>query len=246
MRASESLSTSRSRGGGLGGGLGGRFGYGATVLTDHREDRRLAAGLKRHVRPVDPPGAHGHVQALDVRAGPLGRQEPSAPAEVVVGHRTEPVERAAIDNHRGRDRSRLRGLQVPEAIGPLVALDGLVDRTAVDEVRAGRVHAGNEGGQRSVVEHVVVVEEHHVPLGRVSETAAARGTGAGAKLLSLLERDAQARGITVLRLETGIHNDAALKLYRRFGYVERGPFGDYAEDPLSIFMERHLTGETGE
>ena len=75
---------------------------------------------------------------------------------------------------------------------------------------------------------------------------AARGTGAGAKLLSLLEQDARARGIGVLRLETGIHNDAALKLYRRFGYVERGPFGDYAEDPLSIFMERHLTGETGE
>ena len=81
---------------------------------------------------------------------------------------------------------------------------------------------------------------------RMFVDAAARGTGAGAKLLSLLEQDARARGITVLRLETGIHNDAALKLYRRFGYVERGPFGDYAEDPLSIFMERHLTRETGE
>ncbi len=81
---------------------------------------------------------------------------------------------------------------------------------------------------------------------RMFVDVAARGTGAGAKLLSLLEADARARGITVLRLETGIHNDAALKLYRKFGYVERGPFGDYAEDPLSIFMERTLTGETGQ
>ena len=34
--------------------------------------------------------------------------------------------------------------------------------------------------------------------------------------------------------------EAALKLYRRFGYAERGPFGDYAEGPHSVFMEKRL------
>jgi putative acetyltransferase len=72
---------------------------------------------------------------------------------------------------------------------------------------------------------------------------AARGTGAGAQLLARLEHEARARGLAVLRLETGIHNHAALKLYRRFGYAKRPPFGDYAEDPLSIFMERTLAQE---
>ncbi|HEV8436640.1 MAG TPA: GNAT family N-acetyltransferase, partial [Methylomirabilota bacterium] len=33
---------------------------------------------------------------------------------------------------------------------------------------------------------------------------------------------------------------AALGLYRAAGYVERGPFGDYRPDPLSVFMEKRL------
>ncbi len=43
-----------------------------------------------------------------------------------------------------------------------------------------------------------------------------------------------------MRLETGIKSDEALGLYRRSGYIERGPFGAYRADPLSIFMEKVL------
>jgi putative acetyltransferase len=39
-------------------------------------------------------------------------------------------------------------------------------------------------------------------------------------------------------LETGIRQPEALGLYERLGFVRRGPFGDYAEDPLSVFMEK--------
>ena len=46
--------------------------------------------------------------------------------------------------------------------------------------------------------------------------------------------------IAMLRLETGIHNTEALRTYRRAGYRERNPFGDYAPDPLSVFMEKRL------
>jgi hypothetical protein len=42
---------------------------------------------------------------------------------------------------------------------------------------------------------------------------------------------------TYLRLETGISQPEALTLYRAAGYAERGPFGHYTADPLSLFME---------
>lgn len=48
------------------------------------------------------------------------------------------------------------------------------------------------------------------------------------------------QGICRIRLEAGIYQPEALGLYRRLGYVERGPYGDYAPDPLSVFMEKQL------
>jgi putative acetyltransferase len=47
-------------------------------------------------------------------------------------------------------------------------------------------------------------------------------------------------GIGTLRLETGIHQPEALALYERAGFVRSPPFGDYREDPLSVFMEKRL------
>ena len=43
-------------------------------------------------------------------------------------------------------------------------------------------------------------------------------------------------------LETGYLQTEAIGLYRRLGYAERPPFGDYLPDPLSIFMEKPLAG----
>ena len=68
----------------------------------------------------------------------------------------------------------------------------------------------------------------------------ARGLKLGALILARLEAQARAEGLTCLRLETGVHQDAALGLYRAAGFVDRGPFGDYAPDPLSVFMEKPL------
>ena len=67
-----------------------------------------------------------------------------------------------------------------------------------------------------------------------------RGRGIGRRVLSELEKTAQGARLPLLRLETGIHNKEALTLYRRAGFVERGPFGDYAPDPLSVFMEKRV------
>jgi len=40
--------------------------------------------------------------------------------------------------------------------------------------------------------------------------------------------------------QTGIHNREALALYPARRFTERGPFGDYASDPLSVFMEKRV------
>lgn len=68
----------------------------------------------------------------------------------------------------------------------------------------------------------------------------ARGHGAAKRLMAHIEAALQARGVGLARLETGIHQPEAIGLYRRLGYAERGPFGDYAPDPLSLFMEKAL------
>ena len=67
-----------------------------------------------------------------------------------------------------------------------------------------------------------------------------RGLGTGRKLLEHLVMFARMSGLSVLRLETGIHQPEAISLYERMGFERRAPFGDYKEDPLSLFMEMRL------
>ncbi len=69
---------------------------------------------------------------------------------------------------------------------------------------------------------------------------ARRGRGLGGKLLEQLATFARMSGVHTLKLETGVHQPEAIKLYERFGFVRCEPFGDYRPDPLSLFMEKHL------
>lgn len=67
-----------------------------------------------------------------------------------------------------------------------------------------------------------------------------RGMKLGRRMLEELEARIQAAGLKTARLETGIHQTEALGLYEKAGYRQRGPFGEYGEDPLSVFMEKLL------
>lgn len=86
----------------------------------------------------------------------------------------------------------------------------------------------------------VVLGPDHGELKRMYVQPAARGQGVAARLLGLLEAQAQARGCTQLRLETGPRQPEALALYARGGYQRCGPFGSYRDDPLSVFMQKSL------
>ena len=70
-----------------------------------------------------------------------------------------------------------------------------------------------------------------------------RGRGLSAKLMDYLESELHQRGVELLRLETGVRQPEALGLYRKLGYRERGPFGAYRLDPLSVFMEKEVDSQ---
>ena len=82
--------------------------------------------------------------------------------------------------------------------------------------------------------------EHYGEVKRMFVDEARRRLGAGQALLEHLTMFARMAGLGILRLETGIHQGAALALYERAGFVRRAPFGDYGDDPLSVFMEKRL------
>lgn len=67
--------------------------------------------------------------------------------------------------------------------------------------------------------------------------------GVGSLVLTAIIAEASRRGYTRLSLETGAGEPffPAHQLYRKFGFQECGPFGDYANDPMSLFMSRALS-----
>lgn len=66
--------------------------------------------------------------------------------------------------------------------------------------------------------------------------------GVAARLLEHIVAEARSRAYRRLSLETGAPEAfaPARNLYARFGFQVCGPFGDYIEDPNSVFMTREL------
>ena len=67
----------------------------------------------------------------------------------------------------------------------------------------------------------------------------ARGRGVGRAILDAIESAVRGR-VSALRLETGVKQLPAIRLYEAAGFARRGPFGGYPDDPLSVFMEKPL------
>jgi putative acetyltransferase len=67
-----------------------------------------------------------------------------------------------------------------------------------------------------------------------------RGLGLARLMLKHLADYAQRHDVHILRLETGIHQQAAIHLYEGMGFQRIPPFGEYNEDPLSRFYEKHI------
>lgn len=69
-----------------------------------------------------------------------------------------------------------------------------------------------------------------------------RGRGLARRMLDHLIAEALATGITRLSLETGSQDSflAARRLYETAGFVPCAPFGDYREDPMSVYLTLSL------
>ena len=77
-------------------------------------------------------------------------------------------------------------------------------------------------------------------LKRMFVAAAHRGRGLGRRILRALEAIAGEEK-RVVRLETGVRQKEAIALYSSAGFIEIAPFGNYAPDPLSVFMEKRFS-----
>ncbi len=67
-----------------------------------------------------------------------------------------------------------------------------------------------------------------------------RGLGLGKTMLNHLAQYARERQVNLLRLETGIFQTEAIGLYDLYGFQRRAPFGEYEEDPLSLYFEKSI------
>jgi putative acetyltransferase len=67
-----------------------------------------------------------------------------------------------------------------------------------------------------------------------------RGRGFGKLMLEHLADYARTHHITLLRLETGIHQREAIGLYETQGFYRIPPFGPYTDDPVSLCYEKQL------
>ena len=97
-------------------------------------------------------------------------------------------------------------------------------------------------GQPAGCGGVMLVGSDYGELKRMYVRPQFRGAGFGELLLRQLAAHAQAHGVPRLRLETGLQQLAAIRLYERFGFRRIPPFGPYAHDPVSQCFEMALAG----
>lgn len=84
----------------------------------------------------------------------------------------------------------------------------------------------------------LVLGDEYGELKRMYTLPEQRGRGLARRVLALLEEEGRRRACPRFMLETGYLQPEAIALYERCGYRKRGPFGNYSDDPNSIFMQK--------
>lgn len=87
---------------------------------------------------------------------------------------------------------------------------------------------------------VKFINRDYAEVKRMYVTPRWRGRGVAQALLKHLERLSHQNGFGVLRLETGIHQPEAVRLYEGMGFSRCVAFGEYTEDGVSLCYEKRL------
>lgn len=115
----------------------------------------------------------------------------------------------------------------------------------LDELRSPdvRLWVARTEGEIVGTAALAVLDPGHEEVKSMRTEPRVRGQGIALLLLDHLVADARSRGVVRLSLETGSMEffAPARALYRKAGFVSCLPFGDYVEDPNSVFMTRSLS-----
>jgi len=86
------------------------------------------------------------------------------------------------------------------------------------------------------------IASNHGEIKSMHTAAVHRGRGVGNKVLAHIVAEATNRGYNRLSLETGSTDgfEPALNMYRNAGFKSAEPFGDYAENPFTVFLALDL------
>jgi len=81
-------------------------------------------------------------------------------------------------------------------------------------------------------------DDHTAEIKRMYVVSAGRRQGVARRILVELERHATEFGYQTIRLETGIRQPEAQRLYESLGYQRTAAFGPYVGSPTSVCYER--------
>lgn len=150
-------------------------------------------------------------------------------------------------------RVQLEPPNQPEVIALIAELDAYQDTLYPAEARYAldlttleqdnvlfAVARGNDGA--AIACAAVVLGNGAGELKRMFVRPANRAQGAAAQVLLQLEVESINRGCQLLQLETGPYQAEALAFYQKHGFQICSAFGDYPEHPLSVFMQKRLSG----
>ena len=145
----------------------------------------------------------------------------------------------------------------PESLALIDALDDHLNRLYPPENRHGlSVRALQDASVTFMVARidgaavgcgaVKFVADEYAEVKRMFVMPGWRGRGVAHGLLAQLERHAHRHGFDKLRLETGIHQPEAVRLYEHMGFVRCPAFGGYFDDGVSLCYEKRLASERGD
>jgi len=150
--------------------------------------------------------------------------------KIVSGGLDDPRVQALLEHHASTARAQT-------ARGSEHALD--LEGLRAPEIRFWSAWDGNTLAGVGALRRL---SESHGEIKSMHTAESHRGMGVGSAMVRHIIKAALASGMTRLSLETGSwpYFNAARALYRKHGFTECAPFGDYAADANSVYMMKEL------